>query len=201
VEAFSEDFAYFPVLAGVKNMVLRSLCCKIMIGGGLLAGICPASFAVDSVSLEIGTGNRTRLTRAGMQWAWERQWRNSDGTHVGGYWDLTLAQWQSSRYRNQPGNKHLLTAIGITPVFRFQNDSLAGLYGEAGIGLHHLFDLYDNNGRQLSTNFEFASHVGVGYVFQNSLDIGVKIQHFSNGSIKKPNNGVNFIVLRTSYRF
>jgi lipid A 3-O-deacylase len=167
----------------------------------MLAGILPASFAVDSASLEFGTGNKTRMARVGVQWDWERQWWRSNGTHLGGYWDLTLAHWQSNRYRNQPGNTHTLAAIGITPVFRFQNDSRAGLYWEGGVGLYYLSDLYDNNGRQLSTNVEFGSHLGVGYVFRNNLDLGLKIQHFSNGGIKKPNGGVNFLIARASYRF
>jgi len=92
-------------------------------------------------------------------------------------------------------------AIGITPVFHLQNDDLTGLYSEAGVGLQHLFETYDNNGRRLSTNFQFASHLGIGYVFRNKLDLGMRIQHFSNGGIKKPNGGVNFIVVRAGYRF
>jgi lipid A 3-O-deacylase len=171
-------------------MIIRKPSFKIFWLSALLAGACPASFAVDSVALDLGNGNRTSLARIGVQWAW-----------VGGYWDLTLDHWRSNQYQNQPGNTHNLTAIGITPVFRYQKDSLTGMYAEGGIGLYYLFDLYDNNGRQLSTNLEFGSHIGVGYAFQHSLDFGLKIQHFSNGSIKKPNGGVNFIILRTGYRF
>jgi lipid A 3-O-deacylase len=185
----------------MNAMILKRLSWKAFCCAGLLAGICSASFAVDSASLEFGSGNKTKLARVGVQWAWERQFWKSNGTHVDGYWDLTLAQWRSNRYRNQPGNTHNLTAIGITPVLRYQKDSLTGLYAEGGVGLHYLFDLYDNNGHRLSTNVEFGSHIGVGYVFQNNLDLSLKIQHFSNGGIKKPNGGVNFIVLRTSYRF
>jgi lipid A 3-O-deacylase len=182
-------------------MIIKRPSFKTLWCGALLASACSTSFAVDSVALEFGTGNKTKLARVGVQWAWERQFRKVNGTHIGGYWDLTLAQWRSSRYRNQPGSKHNLTAIGITPVFRHQKDSLRDFYAEGGIGIYHLFDLYDNNGHQLSTNFEFGSHIGIGYVFQNNLDLGLKIQHFSNGSIKKPNGGVNFIILRANYRF
>jgi lipid A 3-O-deacylase len=167
----------------------------------MLLSLCLPSHAASSASLELGTGNKTKVVRLGVQWNWDRQWRKSNGTHIGGYWDLTLAEWRCMQFRNQPGNRHHFTVIGITPVFRLQRDNLSGLYAEAGVGLYHLFDLYDNNGRQLSTNFEFGSHLGFGYLFQNNLDLGLKIQHFSNGSIKKPNGGVNFVVLRASYRF
>lgn len=182
-------------------MFLKKSSWKLVLCAGLLAGLCAASHAVDSASLEFGTGNRTDVTRVALQWSWDRQWRKRIGTHIGGYWDVNLAQWRGNRYQNQPGNIQRITAVGITPVFRLQNDDLTGLYGEAGVGVRHLFELYDNNGRQLSTNFQFASHLGIGYVFRNNIDLGLRLQHFSNGSIKKPNGGVNLIVARASYRF
>ncbi|HEY8608694.1 MAG TPA: acyloxyacyl hydrolase [Noviherbaspirillum sp.] len=157
--------------------------------------------AVDSASLEYGAGDRTRLVRVGVQWAWDKQWWKSNGTHIGGYWDLTLAQWRGQRYRDIPGRRQDIAVLGITPVFRFQNDSLKGFYAEAGIGAHLFSELYDNDGKQLSTAFQFGDHIGVGYVFDNNLDIGLKIQHFSNGGIKKPNDGVDFAVVRLRYTF
>jgi lipid A 3-O-deacylase len=70
-----------------------------------------------------------------------------------------------------------------------------------GIGMHYLPSTYDNNGRQLSDDFQFGSHLGVSYVFGNRVDIGLRIQHISNGGIKEPNDGVNFAVIRAGYRF
>jgi lipid A 3-O-deacylase len=91
--------------------------------------------------------------------------------------------------------------IGITPVLRYQRNDGHGWYGEVGIGLHLLSDDYNNNGRELSTHFQFGDHIGAGYVFPQGLEIGLGYQHFSNGSIKKPNDGVNFTVLRLAYPF
>ena len=140
------------------------------------------------------------MLRVGAQWKWGRTWWQSNGAHLGGYWDATLAQWRGNHYQNTDATQNI-TDIGLTPVFRFQSDTLKGWYGEAGIGAHLLSHLYDNNGRRLSTAFEFGDHIGVGYVFTNNLDLGVKYQHFSNGGIKEPNNGVNFTVVRVSYSF
>jgi hypothetical protein len=148
--------------------------------GGLFGFRAPG-YAIDSATLEYGSGNRTQVVRAGVQWRWDRQWWRSNGTHLG-------------------GTQHL-TDIGITPVFRFQKDSLRGPYAEAGIGLHYLSGLYDNNGRRLSTRFQFGDHLGIGYVFDNKLDIALKLQHVSNGGIKEPNNGVNFLMIRIGYQF
>lgn len=169
--------------------------------GCILAALPPASVAADSFSVEFGTGDKTKMVRLGAQWKWDSMWWRSNGTHIGGYWDLTVAQWRGDRFRNIPGNTQNITAVGITPVVRLQNDSLKGFYAEAGIGAHLLSELYDNNDKQLSTRFQFGDHIGVGYVFASNADISLKFQHFSNGSIKKPNDGVNFAVVRVSFPF
>lgn len=155
--------------------------------------------AVDSASLEYATASKVRMVRAAVQWDWESRWFQSNGTHIGGYWDLSLAQWRGSQYRNVPGDHQNITSIGFTPVFRFQQDSKKGFYAEAGIGVHLMSQLYDNNDDKLSTAFQFGDHIGIGYVFDNKLDVGLKYQHFSNGGIKSPNSGVDFTVLRISY--
>ncbi|MFX7849766.1 acyloxyacyl hydrolase, partial [Acinetobacter baumannii] len=69
------------------------------------------------------------MLRLGLQSYWAKQWFASNGTHLGGYWDATLAEWQENRFQSISDNKQNLTDIGITPVFRFQNDSKKGLYG------------------------------------------------------------------------
>ena len=164
---------------------------------------CPSGSAqaIDSASIEFGTGDKTKMVRLGAQWQWESQWWKSNGTHIGGYWDATLAQWRNNRHQNILGNTQNISVLGITPVFRLQSDNQKGFYAEGGIGVHLLSELYDNGGRKLSTRFQFGDHIGFGYVFGNRLDLGLKIQHFSNGSIKKPNSGVDFAVVRIRYQF
>lgn len=160
-----------------------------------------SSYAFDSASLELGSGDKTKMIRIGAQWQWEKRWWHSNGTHISGYWDLTLARWRGTRFQNIPESVQNLTAIGLTPVFRFQNDSLRGFYVEGGIGAYWLSELYDNNNKRLSTRYQFGDHLGFGYVFPNSVDVNMKFQHFSNGSFKKPNDGVNFGIIRISYSF
>ena len=167
----------------------------------LLAGISGNSIAADSVSFEIGAGQKTKMVRIGAQWRWNQQWWQSNGTHIGGYWDLSLDRWRGDHFQGVSGRTQNINVIGITPVFRLQNDTLRGFYAEAGIGAHLMSDLYDNDGKQLSTRFQFGDHIGIGYVFANKFDVGLKIQHFSNGGIKRPNDGVNFVSVRASYSF
>lgn len=156
---------------------------------------------IDAASLEFATGNKTQMLRIGVQSDWDVKWFAGNGKHLSGYWDVSLAQWRSNQYQNISGATQNLVDIGFTPVFRWQNDNKRGFYLEGGIGVHRLSKLYDNDGRRLSTLFQFGDHIGAGYVFDNQWEIGAKIQHFSNGGYKKPNSGVNFIEVKAAYHF
>ncbi|QYF95468.1 acyloxyacyl hydrolase [Massilia sp. PAMC28688] len=161
----------------------------------------PAIAAVEHAALEAGSGTRVQMVRASVQVPWGRPMWQSNGTHIAAHWDFSIAQWRGTAYRNVPGDNQHITDIGVTPTFRFQRDSARGWYGEGAIGYHLLSALYDNDGSRLSTAFQFGDHLGVGYVFNNGWDASLKVQHFSNGGIKRPNSGANFLVLRVARPF
>ena len=172
----------------------RTVLCAV----GLVACV-PVAMAADSISLEAGSGNKTRVARVGVQWMWETQWDILDNARLSGYWDLSVAYWRGSRYQDNEASQNL-GAVGIMPVFRLTAKESYGAYAELGIGGPHLLsELYDNNRRQLSTRLQFGSHLGLGYVFSNKLDAAIRYQHYSNASIKKPNDGVNLFIFRLSY--
>jgi lipid A 3-O-deacylase len=151
---------------------------------------------LDSASLEAGGGDKTQILRLAVQKDWNVNWFQSNGRHLGGYWDANVAYWRGTAYKNNPDRNQNLWVFGVTPVFRYQNDNKLGWYGEAGIGVSVFSELYNNADNRLSTAFEFADHVGVGYVLENKWDLGVRLQHYSNGGIKHPNSGVNLLMLR-----
>lgn len=157
-------------------------------------------FSPDSASLEYGTGNQTRIGRAALQWDWQKNWLDSNGTHLDGYWDLSLARWQDRAWDGVSGRDHYDTDVGLTPVFRFENSNKLGWYGELGIGANILTPMYNNNHRHFSTAFEFGDHIGFGYQRQR-WSVGIKLQHYSNGAIKHPNPGANFAVLGVAFKF
>jgi lipid A 3-O-deacylase len=153
------------------------------------------------MSLEFNTAAHVQAVRVAAQWNWDKEWFRSNGTMLTGYWDLSLAQWRGNQYQNVPGRHQNITDIGFAPVFRFIQENRKGPYVEASTGPHLMSELYDNNGRRFSTAFEFRSHLGLGYVFANGLDLSLNVSHFSNASIKKPNNGQNFAGLKLGYSF
>lgn len=106
-----------------------------------------------------------------------------------------------SRYGLGGMGREDIVDVGLTPVVRVQRHDMRGFYGELGIGLHWLSGRYVNNGKQLSTHFQFGDHIGLGYVFDGGAELGLSYQHFSNGGFKKPNDGVNFTVVKLAYPF
>lgn len=157
---------------------------------------------ITGVSAEYAIGQHSsHLGRFALQSDWNQNWFANNNTHINGYWDLSVAQWRLDNYRGVQGNSKNIYDIGLTPVFRFESLDKKGLYAEAGVGVHLMSHLYKNGDRDFSTAFEFGDHIGFGYVFSNGLDLGIRLQHFSNGSIKKPNPGENFAVMRVAYHF
>jgi len=154
----------------------------------------------NSASLEVGSNPEQRMVRVAVQNDWDQRWFARNGYHLSGYWETNLALWRLRAYQNVPGRKKNIAVVGFTPVFRYQSDSKLGLYGEIGVGVNLLSSLYKNEDKELSTAFEFGDHIGVGYTTAK-WDFGLKFQHYSNASIKRPNAGANWIVAKAAYRF
>jgi len=154
--------------------------------------------AVDSVSFETGRGNDdTDLWRAGLQWNWDKKWLTRRSWTLGAYWDLQLSRWS--------GNRDAVWDIGLTPVFRLERVQRSTYvpYIETGIGFHILSELGISNERRFSTKFQFGDHIGAGvrYGERYRYDVSVRLQHLSNGGIRRPNPGINFAQLRLAYHF
>ena len=165
-----------------------------------------AASAVDGVSFEYGKSNSSnadvKLYRVGLQWDWQKKWLDTGNWHLGGYWDLNLGLWDN----NSAAKTHSsITDIGLTPVFRFQQNNPSGLspYAEVGIGLHLLSATSVSPERKFGSSFQFGDHLGAGLRFgdKGRYDLGYRYQHLSNGGIKDPNQGINFHQLRLQYRF
>ena len=179
------------------GVAMKKIC--VLIGAILLNG---NVWAIDGVSAEIGSGDKTNMARIGAQWDWQKKWFTDGNWLVTGYWEASAGRWNG---QNSPGNNHNITDVGFTPVFRLQQKNLSGLapYLEAGIGVHLISDIHINADRRFSTAFQFGDHLGTGLRFgvRKQFDLGYRFQHLSNGSIKHPNPGINFSQIRLAYHF
>lgn len=178
---------------------LRQLVAMLLATACAGTALAATDLAPDALAFDYGTGNETRLLRANLQWDWDTQWWQSNGTHVSGYWDASLAAWDARDWRAENGTR-TLADLGVTPVFRFEGDTHQGWFLDGGVGANLLSHLYENHRRNFSTAFQFGDLLGVGYQ-SGSWTAGLTLEHFSNGAIKHPNPGVNFAILSIEYRF
>lgn len=185
-----------PPLSGGRCKKKRGLSLILCLASLLLA-IAPSAQALDSVSFEHGWGSdNTFIWRAGAQWKWRKQWFSERSWRLGAYWDV-----QAGRWTGQNG----VTDIGVTPVFRLERSFGPDWwpYLEAAIGFHSVSDIRINSRRIFSTRFQYGDHIGAGLRFgeRRQFDVGVRLQHLSNGGLRHPNPGINFLLVRVQYHF
>lgn len=68
---------------------------------------------------------------------------------------------------------------------------------------HGAVSAYGSREKRFSTSFNFGDHIGVGLPLGEGdrQEVVLRIQHFSNGGIKRTNPGENFLQLRYVARF
>lgn len=180
-------------------LVRRLLIASVAIGIGGAAS--PAS--ADSVAVTVGVGfshspNQLYLS---YQRDWARRWLQYRGWHLSGSWDLGMGILHGGSVTAGILTDSALE-LGATPVLRMQRDSREGLYVEAGVGIHLL-----SNARigtlDLGSVYQFGSRMGLGVRFgrEQTFDLSYHVQHMSNGSLKAPNEGAEFHLIRAQYHF
>lgn len=139
------------------------------------------------MSFEYGFGTReVNLWRVGLQWKQESAEWMEKHPRWSWYWDFSIGGWH--------GDQGTVHDVGLTPVFRYAK-AQHGPYLEGAIGFHILSDSHINSDLDFSTRFQFGSHLGAGY-HHGRYDWQVRLQHLSNGGMRNPNPGINFMVLR-----
>ena len=160
-----------------------------------------ASFAPTAVFLQAGTTGNTYGVTAGVTWNWERHWTLGSG-RVTGYWEASVSEW--SYLASDARRTAWLGQVGLIPVFRYRPAGGASpWFFEAGVGLTLTTSLYETDRKRFSTSFNFGDHLAAGRNFghHGEHELSLRLQHFSNGGIKRPNPGEDFIQLRYAYRF
>lgn len=138
--------------------------------------------------------------------------REATAETFGATWDLRSATLRTgwslrleasiSRWENRssdPSDHGVLTQLGIVPVFRYAfAEGASPWFFDGGIGATVTSSIYRSGGKRFSTAFNFGDHVGLGYAFGEGRrhEISLRVEHFSNGGIRHPNPGQNFLQLR-----
>lgn len=161
----------------------------------------PGAAGADAVFLQTGRAEHALSVSAGAAWDWS--WRKP--TRAGwwtGYWEVGVAGWRNQPAASGPDGRWF-AQVGLTPVLRFEPQALPGLFLEGGIGANLVLPRYRTRNKQFTTLFNFGDHLAVGGRFgeRRQHELALRFEHFSNGGIKKPNPGENFVQLRYQHHF
>lgn len=110
------------------------------------------------------------------------------------YLESSINFWEYGEHNSHDTN----FVLALSPVIQYPLTTVAGhtIYGEFGIGLSILDDT-QFAGKNVSTHFQFEDRLGLVTYFgkQKEHAITLRYFHYSNGGIKKPNPGLDFIAL------
>lgn len=161
-------------------------------------------YGETGTGIMIGTGEENTIRykiSIDRDWSWSREVVN--GWYLTGYWEAGIGYWNGDK--GSTGNDSLF-AISAIPVFRLQQQGYkegeVKPYIDLAVGLY-LLSRTSIGDKEISTSFQFGDHVGAGLRFgkRDEFEIGYRFEHISNASIKRPNPGINFHMLRFMYRF
>ncbi|MEY8204928.1 MAG: acyloxyacyl hydrolase [Bermanella sp.] len=152
----------------------------------------------DEVSGSLMSGPDVAGFKMAFRWHPEETIAQFGEVRLKHYYLLGYNYWQSLDENGQEG---VVNALEMIPVFRFswgQKDWLS--FAETSVGIS-VFSRTELNDRQFSTNFQFANSLAVGGFLSEKTSWSLQLQHYSNNSIKLPNNGINFYNLNIAYRY
>ena len=136
--------------------------------------------------------------KTGFRWFPDKSLGNVAGMRLTHYYQFAYNYWQDLNVDGQEGVNNVLE---FSPVFRFnwgEPDWLS--FAETSVGIS-VFSRTELGERQFSTNFQFANSLAVGGYFTEDTSWSLQLQHYSNNSIKLPNNGINFYNFVVAHRY
>jgi len=149
----------------------------------VLLGLGAQQVAAIELTGAVGrTDESTATVRIGLQKEFQSRWWQTDVGALTGYWDAGYTFWKGDK----ASDNH---SVSISPVLVYEfNGDVFKPYLEAGVGVS-LFDNTRIESQRLGSSFQFADRFGVGVRFYNQA-VGLRAIHYSNGGLKKPNNGI-----------
>jgi lipid A 3-O-deacylase len=169
------------------------VCGQVMAAGPGESGN-PFDGGAWSVQFGTGEGNQRLTINRETAPLWTHNFSSSRIELVG---ELGLSYWWTTQDVD-PGAKKSVWQANAIPMFRYWPTQQ--IYVEAGVGATFFSDTRFHN-KDISTSFQFGDHIGAGYQLSRNTRIGLRVSHFSNLSIKRPNPGINNIAINIATTF
>jgi len=180
----------------------RLLTCCVTLAAALAFAMPVAAQSESPLDLSVAAaaGSRHRVKKVELDLGWTRGeplWQGQD-------WRLrlrhefALGAWHVPDARN-------ITEVGYSPVFRLERPEAGSVFFfEGSIGIRFLSHVQLAPLVTLSTHYQFADMLGAGLQWgqgAGAQTVGLRVQHQSNADIKKPNPGINFLMLYYRHAF
>ena len=164
------------------------------------AGAQAADFTPEAGFVQLGAGaSGDRMGSAGLVWPWA--WRSEmGGGLLTAYTEAYVSRWSA----NSPAGRKGYTQLAVSPMLRYRFDGgRSSWFLEGGIGLSWLDGAYVSGGDVFSTRWNFVDSLGLGRSFGEGgkQELGLRLVHVSNASIRRPNPGEEFVQLRYTWKF
>ena len=142
---------------------------------------------------------RAEAFAAGLLWPWNDAPRVWPGTLT---WQIeaTVGAWQPLA-AGHAGERQASVQLGLKPSARWVLRPRWFL--EAGIGLNVIAPRYRGGDRRFSTRLNFGDHIALGLRLGEGRghELLLRLEHFSNAGLRKPNPGEDFVQVRYAWRF
>lgn len=190
----------------MKNM---TSCAKaiLCVGGVLLSGAAQAApdDRAMGIYLEAGTTPQSGRSTDSLTVGLTRPFGPNHllwGGDVSFYWDVFLSGWRAPKPQGNDNDNYAQIGAIANVRYRF-GEGGSPWFLDAGLGGTVMDHLYRTPDREFSTAFQFTELIGAGLNFgaRREHEVSVRFQHFSNGRIKEPNPGENFVRVRYLYRY
>ena len=149
---------------------------------------------IDAIGIGYGQSkDNIDIYRLTLRRDFQSRWFESATGYLSGYWEGSLNYW------NGRGDENY--GIALSPVFAYYFNLSEGVrpFIEGGIGAS-LWSETRMGPRNLSTNFLFEDRIGAG-VRIGAWDLSLRYMHYSNASIKQPNDGIDIFIGSVNYKF
>lgn len=197
----TQKFTYSLELSVVK-IKARKHVCKIVPSSLLLFLSASVALAQSTspgnnggMGLNVGVGDKYNRVNLNYETAPFYSYR------FGGNWgrlDITgefgVAYWRA----HSGGHRASVWQFIATPMLRWWITDR--FYVEGGVG-PSIFTHTQFADKNISTAFQFADQIGLGYQLTKNSRLGLRYSHFSNANIKTPNPGLDVTQISYTYQF
>ena len=180
------------------------LLCHLLVACAAAATAAPAAAQgrdTPAVFVQGGVGeDGVRAASVGVAWA--LPWRTlRRGSEISTRMEVFASDWRTPRIG---GGHRSLLQLGAVPLVRLRpQEGRSPWFLEGGIGVSVLDRGFETPHRTFSTRLNFSDNLGLGRSFgaQGGQEVSLRWQHTSNAGIRKPNPGLDLLLVRYSARF